>query len=85
MNETEQRTAPPAPAPSNAPPGSSSRGGGGFHWHGRRGFGFGILLIALGVFFLLSNLGLLDWLKWELVWPVLLIAAGVYLIARRYR
>ena len=41
------------------------------------------MLIVLGVYFLLSNLGLLDWLTPGVVWPVLLIAFGAYLILRR--
>ena len=41
------------------------------------------ILIALGVVFLLNNLGLLEWSVWEVVlrlWPILLIATGLDLI-----
>ncbi len=42
-----------------------------------------VILIALGVVFLLNNLGVLDWSVWELLlrlWPILLIATGLDLI-----
>jgi hypothetical protein len=43
------------------------------------------VLIAVGVFFLLRNVGLLDWLRADVFWPIVLIALGVWLIARRAR
>lgn len=49
----------------------------------RGGVRTGVLLIALGVFFLLANLGVLEWLRWDLVWPVGLIAFGIWLVSRR--
>jgi hypothetical protein len=55
-------------------------------WQSRSGaFWAGGILIVIGVYFLLANLGLLDWLNWNLAWPVILIALGVYLVARRLR
>ena len=39
-----------------------------------------IIMIAIGVLFLLNNLGLLPWGVWELVWhfwPLILILAGL--------
>ena len=39
----------------------------------------------LGVYFLLSNMGLLNWLEAKFVWPVVLIALGVWLLYRRSR
>jgi hypothetical protein len=45
----------------------------------------GGILIVIGLYFLLANLGLLNWLDWKVVWPVVLIALGVYLVARRLR
>ena len=45
-----------------------------------------LILIALGVVFLLNNLGALSWTVWEQLvrlWPVLLIAAGLDLILSR--
>jgi hypothetical protein len=32
---------------------------------------------------LLHNLGLLDWLRADVFWPLVVIALGVWLIARR--
>ena len=49
------------------------------------GFWVGGLLILLGLYFLLRNLGLLDWLNSEIVWPLILIGVGLYLVARRLR
>lgn len=41
------------------------------------------VLIVVGAYFLLHNLGLLDWLRADIFWPLVLIALGVWLIARR--
>jgi ABC-type glycerol-3-phosphate transport system permease component len=41
------------------------------------------VLILIGAYFLLRNLGLLDWLHADIFWPVVLIALGVWLILRR--
>lgn len=43
------------------------------------------VLIVMGVYFLLHNLGVLWWLRFEYVWPVALIAFGAFLIYRRSR
>jgi hypothetical protein len=51
----------------------------------RREYFWPALLILVGLYFLLSNLGLLSWLRGDIVWPVLLIALGVWLILRRTR
>ncbi len=44
-----------------------------------------VLLIVAGVYFLLYNVGLLYWLRFDYVWPVALIALGGWLIYRRAR
>ncbi len=44
----------------------------------------GLLLVALGVYLLLANLGLLDWLNWGIAASVLLIASGLLLLVRRF-
>lgn len=47
-----------------------------------------LILIALGVGFLLSNLGLVTWNIWELMfrlWPLWLVAAGIDLLFGRSR
>lgn len=41
-----------------------------------------IVLIVAGVYFLLSNLGLI---RGDLFWPLILIGIGVWLILRRAR
>jgi phage shock protein PspC (stress-responsive transcriptional regulator) len=43
-----------------------------------------IVLIAVGAIFLAGNLGLFR-LRWDLIWPAVLIGAGVLLLARRGR
>lgn len=51
----------------------------------RREYFWPAVLVVLGVYFLLNNLGWLGWLRPEIVWPVVLIALGVWLIVRRSR
>ncbi len=51
----------------------------------RRRATFGYFLIALGVVFLLSNLGAFRIVRWDLVWPIVVVAAGVLLLAQRVR
>jgi Domain of unknown function (DUF5668) len=43
------------------------------------------VLIVVGVYFLLYNLGVLWWLRGDIFWPLVLIAIGVWLILRRAR
>jgi hypothetical protein len=52
-------------------------------WNRRPSLFWGGLLVIVGVLFLLANLGFLDNLNWDVVWPVLLIGLGVWLIAGR--
>lgn len=52
----------------------------------RRGYLWPMLLIAVGVFFLLGNLGYLPGLSWRAVaslWPVILILIGIEIIVAR--
>ncbi|HEY3218591.1 MAG TPA: PspC domain-containing protein [Candidatus Limnocylindria bacterium] len=51
----------------------------------RRRATFGYFLVALGVVFLLSNLGAFRIVRWDLVWPLVLVGAGVLLLAQRVR
>ena len=43
-----------------------------------------IILIFIGALFLATNLGLFK-IRWDYIWPVLLIGAGVLMLARRTR
>jgi hypothetical protein len=70
----------PPPLPSSQVPSSQDR------WQRRSGaFWGGGVLILVGVYFLLANLGLLNWLDWKIAWPIILIGLGIYLIVRRLR
>lgn len=51
----------------------------------RRRAAFGLVLIALGAIFLFGNAGLFRIVRWELAWPLVLIAIGVMLLAQRMR
>jgi len=79
---------PPAPAsgesPSPAPPGQAPRGWWGPGFRGRpKGVGAGIILIVLGAYFLVANLGLLSGFRWDIFWPLILIAIGLLVLVRR--
>jgi phage shock protein PspC (stress-responsive transcriptional regulator) len=51
----------------------------------RRRATFGYFLVALGVVFLLANVGAFRSVRWDLVWPFVFIGAGVLLLAQRVR
>jgi phage shock protein C len=51
----------------------------------RRRASFGLVLIALGAIFLLSNAGVFRIVRWDLAWPLVFIAIGVLLLAQRVR
>jgi phage shock protein C len=69
------------PASSTPPPARRS------WWDGYRGrppgMWAGIILIVLGAYFLLVNIGLLSDFRWDLFWPVVLIALGLLVLFRR--
>jgi phage shock protein C len=46
---------------------------------------FGAVLIALGAIFLFSNAGVFRIVRWDLVWPLVIIAIGALLLAQRMR
>ena len=54
-------------------------------WFGMRGWLWGVGLVLIGLYYLLANLGLLPWLRGDVVWPVLLIFLGIALLLRRER
>ena len=41
------------------------------------------LLVILGTIFLLENLDFIPWLNWSVIWPVLLILVGVYMLKKK--
>jgi phage shock protein PspC (stress-responsive transcriptional regulator) len=70
------------PPPADSPP--PDRGWWGSGYRGRpRGVLAGIILIVLGAYFLVANLGLLSGFRWDIFWPLLLIAIGLLVLARR--
>lgn len=46
---------------------------------------FGIFLILIGVFFLLDNLNLIRWFDNDLLWPLIIIFIGAWLLIKRWR
>lgn len=51
----------------------------------RRRAAFGLVLIALGAIFLFGNAGVFRVVRWDLAWPLVLIAIGALLLAQRVR
>ena len=51
----------------------------------RRRGSLGFLLVAIGVIFMLGNVGALRFIDWQVIWPLVLIALGVFFIAQRAR
>lgn len=41
------------------------------------------LLIVFGLIFLLENLNVIPGVEWSIVWPVILILAGLYMMKKR--
>jgi hypothetical protein len=54
-------------------------GGGVWPWF------WGAALVLIGGYYLLQNLGLLNWVRGDVLWPSLLIMLGVLLLIRRGR
>ncbi|HVS04986.1 MAG TPA: PspC domain-containing protein [Candidatus Dormibacteraeota bacterium] len=74
---------PTSPAGVPASPPSQGRGPGATHGDRPRGLWLGIILIVIGAYFLAANLGWFRLIHWEIVGPVILIAAGLLFLARR--
>jgi hypothetical protein len=75
--------APPGPPPSRGVPPFKARIGPMNFW--RRDHLLPLALVVIGIFFLLRNLNLLDWLDGKYIWPIVLIVLGAWLILRRTR
>ncbi len=73
----------PPPAGAPASPASQGRWSGSTHGDRPRGLWLGIILIVIGAYFLIDNLGWFRLIHWEIVGPVILIAAGLLFLARR--
>lgn len=43
----------------------------------------GVILIGLGAYFLIDNLGLLNGFRWDIFWPAVLIAVGLFILVRK--
>jgi phage shock protein PspC (stress-responsive transcriptional regulator) len=54
----------------------------GDEYRRRRSSGFGWALVVLGALILASNLHLLSWLSFGVIWPVFLIGIGILLLYR---
>lgn len=53
--------------------------------HSNRAVWFGVLLILIGVIFLLKNLNLIRWFDNDLLWPLIIIFIGAWLLIKRWR
>lgn len=51
----------------------------------RRRAAFGVFLIALGAIFMFGNAGVFRIVRWDLVWPLVLIGIGALLLMQRVR
>jgi phage shock protein C len=51
----------------------------------RRRWAFGLFLIALGAVFMFGNAGVFRIVRWDLVWPLVLIGIGVLFLVQRQR
>jgi phage shock protein PspC (stress-responsive transcriptional regulator) len=79
------------PVPPGTPPSSGRFSGGRLSgWAGgpnrhTGGLWFGGLLIILGLYLLGENLGILSAFRWDIFWPVIIIALGLLILLRRGR
>lgn len=80
----------PGPRPGGADAAASGSGApaSGPSWESRlgnrpRGFWFGVILIIIGAYLLLDHAGVFNWLRWEILGPIVLIVLGVLLLVRR--
>jgi len=53
------------------------------YWGGNWAWFWGVALILVGGYALLRSLGLLQWVRGDIFWPLLVIALGAWLIIQR--
>lgn len=46
---------------------------------------FGVALIIIGIIFLLQNLGIISASSWSIIWPIIFVLAGLYIIGKGKR
>jgi hypothetical protein len=66
---------PPAADPTVPPPPP--------RYYGRHGRATGLALVVLGIVLLSANAGLLRWIDWNVLWPIIFIGLGLALLARQ--
>ena len=70
-------TAQPPPPPT-APPGPPDP-----EESGRRRRAAGILLIGIGLLFFANQLGIFVRLRWDLIWPLVIVGVGVFILTKQ--
>ena len=53
------------------------------YWGGNWALFWGVVLVLVGGYALLRSLGLLQWIRADIFWPLLVIALGLWLIIER--
>ena len=53
--------------------------------HGARRIWAGVILVSLGLIFLGNNFGVFRWVNWGLIWPLVLIGFGAWLLTQQRR
>ena len=43
----------------------------------------GVILVLLGAYFLLAEIGLFNWVSGAVFWPIVIIGAGIYMLVKR--
>jgi hypothetical protein len=53
------------------------------YWGGNWAWFWGVVLVVVGGYSLLRSLGLLQWIRADIFWPLLVIALGLWLIIEK--
>jgi Domain of unknown function (DUF5668) len=53
------------------------------YWGGNWAWFWGVVLVIVGGYSLLRSLGLVQWIRADIFWPLLVIALGLWLIIQR--